>query len=366
MLDLGGGHDREDTLKLQPRRPILVEMNLDGPYAGVDPGIARRMGGVIWLVGTVLAMAVIPLTPPTAAVGELGWALLAANGLVALAAAALLLRRERISFDAMLAGAYVALAQIGVIQWLAGGLHAPYWELLILPVLHVAAIHPPRRIAAFVCAVILVAGAPLVYEGWEASSAAALALGALLWIGSGVITFRLMGEVRVQRTESRRQEKHANRLARMDTLTGVGNRLAFDEALGAAIAAARETGAPLSVLLADIDSFKQINDEHGHVVGDSCLRQVAQTIQASVRASDGCFRWGGDEFAVLLPEGDSDRATELCDRIQIAVHSSCRGPDGDPLSVSCGHTELRDGMGTEDLLEAADLAMLSLKRSLAR
>jgi diguanylate cyclase (GGDEF)-like protein len=335
-------------------------------YAGVDPGIARRMGGVIWLVAGLLALAVIPLTPPTAATGDSGWALAALNCLVAFGGAGLLLRSEHVSFNALLVGNYIGLAQIGVAQWLAGGLEAPYWELFILPVLHVSAIHPPRRIVPYLGVVILVAAAPLAYEGWEPAIAAALLLGALLWAGSAVITYRLMREVRAQRTNSQRQEDHANQLARMDSLTGVANRRAFDEALEAQIASARATGQPLSVLVADIDAFKQINDEHGHVNGDTCLRQVAQTIQASVRATDSCFRWGGDEFAVLLPNADSARATELCGRIKVAVGSSCRGPDGEPLSVSCGHTELCEGMGTRELLEAADLAMLTLKRSLAR
>jgi diguanylate cyclase (GGDEF)-like protein len=335
-------------------------------YAGVDHDIARRMGGVIWLIGALLALAVIPLTPPTAATGDSGWALAAANVLLAFAGAGLLLKRERVSFNALLLGDYVGLAQIGFAQWLAGGLEAPYWQLYLLPVLHASAIHPPRRIAVFMVAVMGVAAAPLAYESWEPAIAAALLLGGLVWIGSSVITYRLMRELRAQRLAARRQEEHANRLARMDALTGVGNRRAFDEALGYEIVTARQTGQPLSVLLSDIDGFKRINDEHGHVNGDSCLRQVAQTIQASVRATDACFRWGGDEFAVLLPSADCERANELCGRIQVAVESSCRGPDGEPLSVSCGHTELREGMGTSELIEAADLAMLTLKRSLAR
>jgi diguanylate cyclase (GGDEF)-like protein len=342
------------------------DMVMSGPYAGVSPGIARRMGGVIWLIGALLALPVMPLTPPTAAIGDTGWIVAGVNWLLAVAGAAFLLRRRRVSFNVMLAGSYLALAQIALAQWLAGGLDAPYWELYLLPALHVSAIHPPRRIVVFLAVLIGVAATPLAYEGWEASLAAALLLGALLCIGSSVITFKLMGELRAHRADSLRQEDHANRLARLDALTGVGNRRAFDEAIGAHIAAARRSGEPLSVLLADVDAFKQINDEHGHVNGDSCLRQVARTIQSSVRAGDACFRWGGDEFAVLLPNADAASAGELCERIQLAVTSSCRGPDGGSLTVSCGHTELRDGMGTHELIEAADLAMLTLKRSLAR
>jgi diguanylate cyclase (GGDEF)-like protein len=210
------------------------------------------------------------------------------------------------------------------------------------------------------------AAAPLVYDGWDERPAAAFLLGALLWLGLTLITYRLMRELRDRQIESRREEDHARRLARLDPLTGINNRRAFDETLDEQIALARATRQPLSVLLADIDGFKQINDEHGHVNGDSCLRQVARTIQVSVRATDACFRWGGDEFAVVLPNADGARAGELCERIQGAVLASCFDPDGVPLQVSCGHTELTEGMDTRQLLEAASLAMLTLKRSLTR
>jgi GGDEF domain-containing protein len=76
-----------------------------------------------------------------------------------------------------------------------------------------------------------------------------------------------------------------------------------------------------------------------------------------------CFRWGGDEFAVLLPGADADRASELCGRIRRAVRESCRGPDGATLSVSCGHTQLTHEMDAEALVAAGDLALLEVKRS---
>ena len=93
---------------------------------------------------------------------------------------------------------------------------------------------------------------------------------------------------------------------------------------------------------------------------------MARTIQATARATDACFRWGGDEFAVLLPMADAARAAELCRRIESAVPESCFDPNGTPLQVSCGHTELAEGMDTRELLEAADLALLTLKRTLTR
>jgi diguanylate cyclase (GGDEF)-like protein len=332
-------------------------------YAGVDRDIARRMGAVIWIVGVVLAIAVLPLAPPTAPLGDIGWGVAAADCLVAVAGAALLLRRPASSYGALLAGAYLGLGQIVLAQWLAGGLEAPYWQLFMLPVLHVSAIHPPRRLVPFMVVAIAAAAGPLAYDRWDSTAAGAFLLGMLLWLGIAFITFRLMHQVRAQRVKSQREEDHAQRLARLDALTGLSNRRAFDEAIAEQIADARVSGRPLSVLIADLDSFKAINDEWGHVNGDSCLRQVARTLHNSVRATDACFRWGGDEFAVLLPGADAERATELCNRIRTAVRDSCRGPDGAPLSVSCGHTQLSRDMDAQALVEAADLTLLQVKRS---
>ena len=331
-------------------------------YAGVDRGLATRMAAVFWVVGAVLVLTALPLTPPTDAIGQSGWALAGASGLLALIGSWLLLRRGHAVYGALLAVGYLGVAQIALAQWLAGGINAPYRQLFILPALQVAAIHPPRRTVPFFAVLLAAASAPLVYDGWDDRPAAAFLLGALLWSGLAVMTYKLMNELRMRQMESHREHDHAKQLARLDSLTGLNNRRAFDEALDEQIVLARETGQPLSVLLADIDGFKQINDDHGHMNGDSCLRQVARQIQISVRATDACYRWGGDEFAVLLPNADAARAAELCGRIREAVLASCFDPDGVPLQVSCGHTELVDGMEIHELLEAADLAMLTLKR----
>jgi diguanylate cyclase (GGDEF)-like protein len=335
-------------------------------YAGVDRGLATRMAAVFWIVGTVLVLTALPLTPPTDAIGEAGWPLAGASGVVAIGGSLLLLRRGRASYSLLLAVGYVGVLQIALAQWLAGGTQAPYRQLFILPALQVAAVHPPRRIVPFFAFLLGAAAMPLVYDGWEERHTAAFLLGALLWAGLSAMTFLLMRDLRQRQIESHREHDQARRLARLDPLTGLNNRRAFDETLDEQVELARATGQPLSVLLADVDGFKQINDDHGHMHGDSCLRQVARTIQATVRATDACFRWGGDEFAVLLPMADAARAADLCERIQAAVPLSCFAPGGAPLQVSCGHTELADGMDTHELLQAADLALLTLKRSLAR
>ncbi len=91
----------------------------------------------------------------------------------------------------------------------------------------------------------------------------------------------------------------------MDPLTGLGNRRAFDEALAAATLRSSRTHTDLSVIVADLDSFKAINDAYGLPAGDRCLREVARAIDDAVRQPDSSFRWGGDEFVVVA---DVDQA----------------------------------------------------------
>jgi diguanylate cyclase (GGDEF)-like protein len=153
----------------------------------------------------------------------------------------------------------------------------------------------------------------------------------------------------------------AEALARADSLTGLGNRRAFDEALIAEIARARRVGVPLSLLLADLNDFKEINDAHGHLAGDDCLRQVAATFRDEVRVHDHCFRWGGDEFAAILTDTDSEAAELIAERVTAAVAQTCRRPDGNPLTIGAAHAELTDAMTADDLMATADAALLELK-----
>ena len=102
-----------------------------------------------------------------------------------------------------------------------------------------------------------------------------------------------------------------DRLSREDSLTGVANRRAWDEALARSGAEAERTGRPLSVLLLDIDRFKDINDEHGHRRGDEVLQEVAGCLADRIRVADLLARVGGDEFAVLCPDTDPEEARRL-------------------------------------------------------
>src|SRR2546423_5062727 len=134
----------------------------------------------------------------------------------------------------------------------------------------------------------------------------------------------------------RGEEERAQQLARTDVLTGLPNRRAFEEALEAELARTRRAGSTVSVVLLDVDGFKAINDLHGHMAGDACLREVAEAITGSVRTSDRCFRWAGDEFVIMLPDTPREEGDQAAGRVGDAIARHCSAPDGSPLRASYG------------------------------
>ena len=167
--------------------------------------------------------------------------------------------------------------------------------------------------------------------------------------------------LRWQRAELRRACDHANALARVDALTGLGHRRAFDEALQREHGRASRYHTPLSLIVGDLDDFKAINDRHGHPAGDEILRAASAALASSTRSPDECFRWGGDEFAVVLPQTPCDEARRVAARIRAAIPSAARTPDSTAVGISLGVAELAADQDVEDLLGAADRDLLSEK-----
>ena len=125
-------------------------------------------------------------------------------------------------------------------------------------------------------------------------------------------------------------------------------------------------GSPVSLLVADVDGLKRINDERGHTAGDRVIRRVADAITATLREADLGARWGGDEFAVLMPDTPGDAAWHSAERL--AAHLRWRrGGDAEPVSVSIGIATFDPGQGmrvdAEELAHLADEAMYSAKRA---
>jgi diguanylate cyclase (GGDEF)-like protein/putative nucleotidyltransferase with HDIG domain len=156
-----------------------------------------------------------------------------------------------------------------------------------------------------------------------------------------------------------------------DPLTGLANPRALQFQAAREIGRARRTASPFAVVLLDLDDFKVINDEHGHLAGDRALQEVAKVLQESTRPYDTCIRYGGDEFVILLPSCDRHEAEDRCRELQRVVAAlSLRSPEGRdiPLRVSAGASVFpEDGDTYERLLVRADRRMYRDKaRSKAR
>lgn len=169
---------------------------------------------------------------------------------------------------------------------------------------------------------------------------------------------------------SLRENRRLARYATHDPLTGLSNRRAFGAHLRQWTAWSARYGRPLTVALLDIDTFKRVNDEHGHAAGDALLVAVAQAISGAVRASDMAARYGGDEFAILAPETGPEDARRLAERVLEAVRATeVVGEDGATVrgTVSIGLTVMMDPADSEprrndELLATADQSLYAAKR----
>ena len=152
--------------------------------------------------------------------------------------------------------------------------------------------------------------------------------------------------------------------ARQDALTGLGNRLRLAEDLDALCGRVQRYGHVYSVALFDIDGFKGYNDASGHLAGDAVLRSVGGALEQQIRTGDALYRFGGEEFLVLLPEQPIDAAALAAERLRAAVEAlGLPHPAGGVLTVSAGVASLADdGCKPDELFELADQALYRAKQ----
>ncbi len=163
--------------------------------------------------------------------------------------------------------------------------------------------------------------------------------------------------------EYREQTRRARELSLRDPLTGVHNRLAYQERAEEEQARWQRYGAPLSVIVFDLDHFKRINDNHGHRAGDLVLKTTAQLARSQMRQVDFFARYGGEEFVALLPETPLEAARVVAEKVRAAVEGfrfHSRGKRVD-VTVSCGVAQLREGDTVATAFQRADKALYGAK-----
>ena len=234
-----------------------------------------------------------------------------------------------------------------------GGPESPVVMWLAIPAVTLGARFEPRGIAigtAYILALLLIATVGVdpsgTFENYPAIVASISLLASVVLLSSAL-------------AES---DRAFRRRSTLDPLTGSFNRNALDQRLG------ELEGHPISVeegvcfgfLLCDLDHFKQVNDQHGHVVGDAVLQDAAYVIRNTLRASDAVYRVGGEEFLIVLPAVDEEAARVIAQRLCDAIRE--RRPGGVPVTVSIGIAASVDGgLDTDEMVARADGALYAAK-----
>jgi diguanylate cyclase (GGDEF)-like protein/PAS domain S-box-containing protein len=181
---------------------------------------------------------------------------------------------------------------------------------------------------------------------------------------------RVIGATEIFSDETRGAARPADlaelrRLAFGDAVTGLPNRAYADRAIRGRLASLQRRGWAFGLILADVDRFKAINDEHGHLVGDAALRVVAKTMAAASRPEDVVARWGGDEFVVVVTAADAHDLLAVAQRLRALVSRSRPHVDGHPIrvSISVGGAVALPDDGVDALFERADRALYAAKEA---
>jgi diguanylate cyclase (GGDEF)-like protein len=163
-------------------------------------------------------------------------------------------------------------------------------------------------------------------------------------------------------TERKKTEEEIRLLATTDSLTGIANRRAFSTHLESEIERASRYGTPLSLLMYDVDYFKQVNDTFGHDAGDDILQALTAVVKAHIRAVDMVARWGGEEFMILMPESDVSAAAEAAEKLRRVVAGSLFEHVGS-LTVSFGVAAFAPHDASNTLLKRVDNALYKAKEN---
>lgn len=163
-------------------------------------------------------------------------------------------------------------------------------------------------------------------------------------------------------TRMNEQRQHLSYLAERDPLTGIGNRRALTASLEDVIVRQHTKPVTASLVVLDMDHFKDVNDTYGHSIGDKILVRLTEIVNSKIRVTDDLYRYGGEEFVVIAMGAPREAANKLAEHLRIAVEASDLLPER-PVTISLGVAELKEGEGYDEWLHRADSALYEAKRA---
>lgn len=309
----------------------------------------RLMGpvsGLLWLAAVAVAVLCHLLPGAPQEHQALFWGLSAFTALYSVACITRVIPWQRASLRAHAVAVVGFQPLIVVALWLTGGADSYLGPVMVLPMLYVAYFFPLRYAVPLGALEIATFASPIAFAGGSdhllVHRAIAYAVGYAALVGTIQFLKRRLVEA----------ERHQRHMARVDPLTGLANRRAFDEAFESAL----QAGRTFTVLLTDVDFFKRINDQFGHTTGDRVLRELAAHLSAVVRSGDCLARIGGDEFA-LVAVGSATRLRDVLREAGLQVDAG----DG-PVSLTVAAAVYpADGDDRATLLRALDRRLHEIK-----
>ena len=252
---------------------------------------------------------------------------------------------------------YVTGPELGLSMFYLLPIAAVAWRGRYLPAIFLAQL----AAACWIVADLMVRQGSLVLPFWNGLTRVVIYTATAYLVARVRLDQEQLGSMNARLEEALERE---SRLARTDAVTDLPNGRAFLEQLQRELARARRDQHPVSILYADLDGFKAINDRYGHAAGDLVLRRVADAMRESVRAGDTVARMGGDEFCGVLWKADAGAATHVVDRIASRVEQIAADYPAARLGISIGVVEARtDETDAEHLLARADALMYARKPS---
>lgn len=274
---------------------------------------------------------------------------------------------------AMADAAIVALITGGVLYaWRSGDVRRPAAFLALTNTAGCVAVIYLHPLGLFWLYPALLGNYFLIPRGWAVLLAAlsfsvvafnghvfASSLHMLTYLASGTLV-NLLAYIFASRTEA--QHRQLEMLASHDSLTGAQNRRAMERELDLAVAAYRRDGRTTGLAIVDLDHFKRINDSAGHEAGDRVLQSFADLIRENTRSTDRFFRYGGEEFVLLLPGADASALSRIGEKLRACIAAGLHH-DSKPVTISIGAAVLRPDENWQDWMSRADAALYRAKQA---